>query len=60
MPNFAAWRCDSCNFTRYDAAALAHIRLLLGPDDDEWAEPYHRGSKPVEGPGEIGPRRWSP
>jgi len=59
VPDFAAWRCDSCGFTRYDAAALAHIRLLLGPEEDEWREPYRHRSQPAEGPGEAGPRRWS-
>jgi YgiT-type zinc finger domain-containing protein len=59
MPNFAAWRCDSCNYTRYDAAALAKIELLLGPDVEAlFSSPtYH--SQHTEGPGERGPRRWS-
>ena len=58
-PDFAAWRCDSCGFTRYDSAALAKIRLLLGPDEEELIEPYLRRTR-REGPGEIGPRRWMP
>jgi YgiT-type zinc finger domain-containing protein len=58
-PDFAAWRCDSCGFTRYDSAALAKIRLLLGPDEEELIEPYPRRTR-TEGPGEIGPRRWMP
>ena len=58
-PDFAAWRCDSCGFTRYDSAALAQIRLLLGPDEEELIEPYARRTR-TEGPGEIGPRRWMP
>ncbi len=58
-PDFAAWRCDSCGFTRYDVAALAQIRLLLGPDEDELDEPFHRRSHQAEGPGDIGPRRWT-
>ncbi|MBN2001844.1 MAG: hypothetical protein JXA21_00700 [Anaerolineae bacterium] len=58
-PDFAAWRCDSCGFTRYDSAALAQIRLLLGPDEEELIEPYLRRTR-TEGPGEIGPRRWMP
>ena len=59
VPDFAAWRCDSCGFTRYDSAALAQIRLLLGPDEEELIEPYPRRSR-AEGPGEVGPRRWMP
>ncbi len=59
VPDFAAWRCDSCSFTRYDSAALAKIRLLLGPDEEELVEPYLRRAR-AEGPGEIGPRRWMP
>ncbi len=58
-PDFAAWRCDSCGFTRYDRAALAQIRLLLGPDEEELVESYPRRTR-TEGPGEIGPRRWMP
>lgn len=57
IPDFDAWRCDSCGFTRYDAVALAQVRLLLGPEEDEWSEPRRR-SQPAEGPGEAGPRRW--
>lgn len=60
IPDFAAWRCDSCGFTRYDVAALAQVRLLLGPDEEELAELYRRRSPQTEGPGEIGPRRWMP
>ncbi|HSQ39786.1 MAG TPA: YgiT-type zinc finger protein [Anaerolineales bacterium] len=60
IPDFAAWRCDSCSFTRYDGAALAQVRLLLGPDEEELIEPYYRRSPQAEGPGEIGPRRWTP
>ncbi len=60
VPNFAAWRCDSCNYTRYDAAALAKIELILGPDDEDWLELRPRPhSSQAEGPGERGPRRWS-
>ncbi len=59
VPDFAAWRCDSCSFTRYDSAALAKIRLLLGPDEEELVESYPRRTR-TEGPGEIGPRRWMP
>ncbi len=59
VPNFAAWRCDSCGFTRYDSTALAQIRMLLGPDEEELIEPYPRRAHP-KGPGEIGPRRWMP
>ncbi|HOU11747.1 MAG TPA: YgiT-type zinc finger protein [Anaerolineae bacterium] len=60
IPDFAAWRCDSCSFTRYDVAALAQVRRLLGPDEEELVEPYRRRSPQTEGPGEVGPRRWMP
>ncbi len=60
VPNFAAWRCDSCGFTRYDGAALSRLRLLLGPDEEELREPYNFRPSQAEGPGEIGPRRWTP
>ncbi len=60
VPNFPAWRCDHCGYTRYDAAALAQIELVLGPDEDDLAE---QGVLPRmsegNGPGERGPRRWS-
>lgn len=59
IPDFAAWRCDSCGFTRYDNAALLQIRRLLGPDAEEFDEPYTRRPHQAEGPGEIGPRRWT-
>ncbi len=59
MPNFAAWRCDACGYTRYDVTALNQVDLLLGPEPDEWHEPRPLYARPVEGPGERGPRRWS-
>lgn len=59
LPNFAAWRCDCCGYTRYDSAALARIELLLGPDDDTWEQPPRRTPRNAEGPAERGPRRWS-
>ena len=59
VPDFAAWRCDSCNYTRYDAAALAKIELILGPDDDALFASPHQYPQRTEGPGERGPRRWS-
>ncbi len=58
VPNFSAWRCDSCNYTRYDAAALTRLELILGPDIDDWSEAYFQRPQPSEGPGERGPRRW--
>jgi len=59
VPDFAAWRCDSCNYTRYDTAALSKIEVVFGPDEDEWFELHRQHPQRTEGPGERGPRRWS-
>ncbi len=59
VPNFPAWRCDHCGYTRYDNAALAHIELVLGPDEDELTEGGAQPRLGQGGPGERGPRRWS-
>ena len=58
VPNFAAWRCDSCNYTRYDMAALSKVEAVFGPDEDDWFEPRRHYPRRTEGPGERGPRRW--
>jgi YgiT-type zinc finger domain-containing protein len=34
LPGVPAWRCDVCGDTFYDAAALEHLALLLGPEMD--------------------------
>jgi YgiT-type zinc finger domain-containing protein len=59
MPDFPAWRCDSCNYTRYDSAALVHVEYVFGPDLDSPIEPPYLRHRAGEGPGERGPRRWS-
>jgi len=59
VPDFSAWRCDACNYTRYDAAALAQMEMILGVDEDEWFQPKRQASQTSEGPGTRGPRRWS-
>jgi len=59
LPNFLAWRCDCCGYTRYDAGAMARIDALLGPEAEDWDSPHRPRSRNVEGPGERGPRRWS-
>lgn len=59
VPNFAAWQCDSCSYTRYDSAALARVELLLGLDEGALAEVRSWRSRAREGPGERGPQRWS-
>ncbi|MDF1514324.1 MAG: YgiT-type zinc finger protein [Anaerolineae bacterium] len=59
IPNFAAWRCDSCGFTRYDSAALAQTNLLLGADGDPRMSQSRWQTQQADGPGESGPRRWS-
>lgn len=59
IPDFDAWRCDSCGYTRYDGAALARLEYILGPEDDvAMASPPWR-ARPSEGPAETGPHRWS-
>lgn len=58
-PGFAAWRCDSCKYTRYDAAALAKIELILGIEEEALFLPHPPYLHPTEGPDERGPRRWS-
>jgi len=59
VPDFDAWRCDNCAFTRYDVTALAKVELLLGRDESEWEDPHSRQHRAAEGPAEQGPRRWS-
>jgi YgiT-type zinc finger domain-containing protein len=59
IPNFAAWHCDSCGYTRYDSAALARVELLFGLDSDTMTDTPQWHSRQTEGPGERGPRRWS-
>ncbi len=60
VPNFPAWRCDHCGYTRYDAAALARLELLLGPDEEDLTEAGSTSRVAgAPGPGERGPRRWS-
>ena len=59
IPNFAAWHCDSCGFTRYDGAALAQAELLFGPDGEPGITQSRWQTQHNDGPGESGPRRWS-
>lgn len=59
MPNFAAWRCDLCRYTRYDSAALARLELIFGPDMEALMEMPLWRLRTGEGPGERGPHRWS-
>ena len=59
VPNFDAWRCDSCAFTRYDVTALASVEMLLGREDDDGEPTQRRQRRATEGPAEQGPRRWS-
>ncbi|MBN1877807.1 MAG: YgiT-type zinc finger protein [Anaerolineae bacterium] len=59
VPDFAAWCCDFCGYTRYDVAALAQINLLLGPDEETLAQSSFSYRRKAEGPGEQGPHRWS-
>jgi len=58
-PNFPAWRCDCCGYTRYDVVALAEIELLTGPEDSPWEPFARRLPRDTEGPAERGPQRWS-
>ncbi len=58
-PDFSAWRCDCCGYTRYDAAALAQLELLLGPDPEGWDEACPTCARQVTGPANCGPHRWS-
>ena len=59
IPNFDAWHCDSCGYTRYDSVALARVELLFGLDGDTITESPQWQSRKAEGPGKRGPRRWS-
>ena len=59
MPNFLAWQCDSCSYTRYDSAALAQIELIFGPDVESLMESPFLRYRADSGPGERGPGRWS-
>ncbi|MGC9348322.1 MAG: YgiT-type zinc finger protein [Anaerolineae bacterium] len=59
VPNFPAWQCDSCSYTRYDVAALARLEVLLGPDDEALVDFGLSRPRSGEGPGERGPQRWS-
>ena len=59
LPNFAAWRCDSCHFTRYDNAALAQVERLLGPDVESVMNTANWRFRATQGPAEHGPHRWS-
>ena len=57
LPNVAAWRCDSCTYTRYDPDALARLELLLGPDVDAMmVAPFHP-SPAADGPDLRRPHR---
>jgi YgiT-type zinc finger domain-containing protein len=59
IPNFAAWCCDSCQFTRYDSAALAQLELVLGPDLESWVGSPPWRTRATQGPDERGPQRRS-
>ena len=59
LPNFPAWRCDSCGYTRYDSAALARVELVFGPDADSLMESPMWRTRRTSGPDDRGPRRWS-
>lgn len=59
LPDFAAWKCDSCNYTRYDAAALARIEQIFGPDLESMLNRPKWRCQVLKGPGERGPHRWS-
>jgi YgiT-type zinc finger domain-containing protein len=59
LPNFAAWTCDACHFTRYDNAALARIELVLGPDFESVLDTVNWRFRATHGPAEHGPHRWS-
>jgi YgiT-type zinc finger domain-containing protein len=59
LPNFAAWTCDACRFTRYDNAALARIEQLLGPDLESVLDAVNWRFRAAKGPAEHGPHRWS-
>jgi hypothetical protein len=58
MPNFAAWQCDVCGYTRYDGAALVRIDLLFGPDAESLTTTTRWPSRAADGPAERGPQRW--
>jgi hypothetical protein len=59
LPNFAAWKCDACHFTRYDNAALAKVERLLGPDVESVMNIVNWRFRATKGPAEHGPHRWS-
>ncbi len=59
LPDFPAWRCDFCGYTRYDAGALAQVETLLGPDSDAWPTLLYDRARKLEGPANRGPHRWS-
>jgi hypothetical protein len=59
LPNFAAWKCDACHFTRYDNAALARIEHILGPDIESVMATANWRFRAAKGPAEHGPHRWS-
>ena len=59
LPNFAAWQCDSCSYTRYDNAALTRLEMIFGPDIESMEETTLWRTRPTTGPGERGPHRWS-
>ncbi|MGC9521186.1 MAG: YgiT-type zinc finger protein [Anaerolineae bacterium] len=59
IPNFAAWQCDSCSYTRYDSAALAKVELIFGPDIEALMGLVPRTQSSAKGPAERGPQRWT-
>ncbi len=58
-PDFSAWRCDCCGYTRYDAVALARLELILGPDPEGWGPAGPTFARKTTGPANSGPHRWS-
>ena len=59
VPGFRLWRCDFCGYTRYDAASLARIETLLGPDITAGDAATSFLAPRTEGPAKRGPHRWS-
>lgn len=59
LPNFAAWQCDSCSYTRYDREALARLEMIFGPDIESLEETPLWRTRAAKGPDERGPHRWS-
>lgn len=55
LSSFAAWRCDSWSYTRYDGAAPAQLEMIFGPDVDHLAETSLWRTHSAGGPGERAP-----